>query len=96
MNILYELGNKGESFDIICIDVANGYTEQFSDFIKKVGFPVVIRPSYVLSGAAMRIIYDKDSLNKCLKDAQNISPAHPVVITQFIDTLNIIDTTIVK
>ncbi len=64
--------------------VANN-EKQISDFIKKVGFPVVIRPSYVLSGAAMRIIYDKDSLNKCLKDAQNISPAHPVVITQFIE-----------
>lgn len=54
-------------------------------FVDEVGFPVLIRPSYVLSGAAMRVVFDKEELNKCLENAQQISPEHPVVVSQFIE-----------
>ncbi len=53
-------------------------------FIAKVGFPVLIRPSYVLSGAAMNVVYDQQQLQMYLKDASKISLQYPVVISQFI------------
>lgn len=55
-----------------------------TEFANSVGFPVLIRPSYVLSGAAMKVIYDADSLEHFLLQAQSISPNHPVVISKFI------------
>jgi len=51
----------------------------------EMGYPVLVRPSYVLSGAAMRVAYDEDTLIKFLKRAADVSPAHPVVISKFID-----------
>jgi carbamoyl-phosphate synthase large subunit len=53
-------------------------------FIEKVGFPVLVRPSYVLSGAAMRVAYDKGSLDEFLAAAGDVSLDHPVVISEFI------------
>jgi len=53
-------------------------------FIAEVGFPVLIRPSYVLSGAAMRVAFDHDSLQKSLALAVDISTDHPVVISEFV------------
>ena len=53
-------------------------------FIAEVGFPVLIRPSYVLSGAAMRVAFDQDSLQKSLALAVDMSTDHPVVITEFV------------
>lgn len=53
-------------------------------FVGEVGYPVLIRPSYVLSGAAMRVVHDEEELNKCLKNAQEVSPEYPVVVSQFI------------
>jgi carbamoyl-phosphate synthase large subunit len=54
-------------------------------FINEVGFPVLIRPSYVLSGAAMKVVSDQATLSRYLADALLVSNAHPVVISQFID-----------
>ena len=51
-------------------------------FIEKVGFPVLVRPSYVLSGAAMNICSNEDELKRFLKLAANVSEDHPVVISR--------------
>lgn len=53
-------------------------------FAKEVGYPVLVRPSYVLSGAAMNTVFSENELEQYLKDATNVSPDHPVVISQFI------------
>ncbi|MCL2720008.1 MAG: carbamoyl-phosphate synthase (glutamine-hydrolyzing) large subunit [Treponema sp.] len=53
------------------------------EFAKTVGFPVLIRPSYVLSGAAMNVAWDDTSLEKFLNLATDVSPEHPVVISKF-------------
>ncbi len=58
--------------------------EEVDQFIQKVGFPVLVRPSYVLSGAAMNVCYDEEKLRQFLSLAANVSPEHPVVITQYI------------
>ncbi|MCH9630970.1 MAG: Carbamoyl-phosphate synthase large chain [Chlamydiia bacterium] len=54
------------------------------EFAKKVGYPILIRPSYVLSGAAMNIVSSDRELEKYLKEASVVSPDHPVVMSQFI------------
>ncbi len=53
------------------------------NFVDKIGFPVLVRPSYVLSGAAMNVCYDKVQLKNFLKLAAQVSQKHPVVISQF-------------
>ena len=53
-------------------------------FIDKVGFPVLVRPSYVLSGAAMNVCSNQDELERSLKLAANVSHKHPVVISKFL------------
>lgn len=53
-------------------------------FIDKVGFPVLVRPSYVLSGAAMNVCSNQDELERFLKLAANVSHKHPVVISKFL------------
>lgn len=53
-------------------------------FIAEVGFPVLVRPSYVLSGAAMKVAYDRVALNQFLAQALDISQDHPVVISEFL------------
>ena len=52
---------------------------------EKIGYPVLVRPSYVLSGAAMSVALNRDTLLTYLKRAANISPDHPVVISKFIE-----------
>lgn len=59
--------------------------EAMESFIDKVGFPILIRPSYVLSGAAMNVIEDRESLSHYLKEALIFSREHPVVLSQFIE-----------
>ncbi|KAF8437769.1 hypothetical protein BGX38DRAFT_1273893 [Terfezia claveryi] len=54
-------------------------------FAEKVGYPVLVRPSYVLSGAAMSVIRGEAELEAKLSNASNVSPDHPVVITKFIE-----------
>jgi carbamoyl-phosphate synthase large subunit len=61
------------------------------EFADRVGYPVLIRPSYVLSGAAMNVVWDESGLEDKLTAAANVSPDHPVVITQFIDNAQEID-----
>ena len=59
--------------------------DDVSAFIEKVGFPVLVRPSYVLSGAAMNVCSNQEELERFLKLAANVSKQHPVVISQFIE-----------
>ena len=54
------------------------------EFIAEVGFPVLVRPSYVLSGAAMNVCSNDEELERFLKLAANVSKEHPVVVTEFI------------
>ncbi|KAI9505388.1 hypothetical protein BX070DRAFT_238545 [Coemansia spiralis] len=58
--------------------------EDAEQFAQSVGYPVLIRPSYVLSGAAMNVAYDAKSLRNHLQLAASVSPEHPVVVTKFI------------
>ena len=58
--------------------------EDIDKFIEEVGFPVLVRPSYVLSGAAMNVCSNKEELEKFLQLAANVSKQHPVVVTEFI------------
>ena len=60
-------------------------------FADKVGYPVLVRPSYVLSGAAMSVITSRDELQDKLESASAVSPDHPVVITKFIEGAQEID-----
>jgi carbamoyl-phosphate synthase large subunit len=53
-------------------------------FASKIGYPVIIRPSYVLSGSSMRVAYDEKELEEYLSLATKVSPEHPVVISKFI------------
>ena len=55
------------------------------DFVDEVGFPVLIRPSYVLSGAAMNVVSNKDQLEHFLTLAANVSKEYPVVVSEFIE-----------
>ncbi|WP_455664258.1 carbamoyl-phosphate synthase (glutamine-hydrolyzing) large subunit [Phocaeicola sp.] len=59
--------------------------EDINKFIEKVGFPVLVRPSYVLSGAAMNVCSNQEELERFLKLAANVSKKHPVVVSQFIE-----------
>ena len=59
--------------------------EDTNAFIEKVGFPVLVRPSYVLSGAAMNVCSNQDELERFLKLAANVSKKHPVVVSSFIE-----------
>ena len=58
--------------------------EDVKGFVAKVGYPVLVRPSYVLSGAAMNVCYDEDELQEFLKMAAEVSKEYPVVVSQFL------------
>ena len=58
--------------------------DDINRFIDEVGFPVLVRPSYVLSGAAMNVCSNHEELERFLRLAANVSPQHPVVVTEFI------------
>ena len=57
--------------------------EDVDNFVDEIGFPVLVRPSYVLSGAAMNVCYDKVQLKNFLKLAASVSQKHPVVVSKF-------------
>ena len=59
--------------------------DDIQQFIARVGFPVLVRPSYVLSGAAMNVCSNQEELERFLKLAANVSEDHPVVVSQFIE-----------
>ena len=58
--------------------------DEINDFVKKVGFPVLIRPSYVLSGAAMNVCYSAEEMESFLKAAAKVSKEYPVVVSEFL------------
>lgn len=58
--------------------------ENAKKFAQQIGYPVLVRPSYILSGAAMNVAYDDVSLQEYLLQAAEVSPEHPVVISKFI------------
>lgn len=57
--------------------------DDIQEFIERVGFPVLVRPSYVLSGAAMNVCSNQEELERFLKLAANVSKKHPVVVSRF-------------
>ena len=59
--------------------------DDIDKFVDRVGFPVLVRPSYVLSGAAMNVCSNKDELTRFLQLAANVSEDHPVVVSKFIE-----------
>ena len=59
--------------------------EEATEFCDKVSYPVLVRPSYVLSGAAMNTVYSRDGLAQFLQQAAEVSRDHPVVITKYIE-----------
>jgi len=66
----------------------NGTGRSFSEakeIAKKIGYPVLVRPSYVLGGRAMEIVYDEPSLEQYIRTAIDVSPDHPVLIDKFIE-----------
>ena len=59
--------------------------EDINQFVEEAGFPVLVRPSYVLSGAAMNVCSNQEELERFLQLAANVSKKHPVVVSQFIE-----------
>ena len=59
--------------------------DDISRFVERVGYPVLVRPSYVLSGAAMNVCSNEDELERFLQLAANVSEDHPVVVSKFIE-----------
>ncbi|MFH1727286.1 MAG: carbamoyl-phosphate synthase (glutamine-hydrolyzing) large subunit [Pseudomonadota bacterium] len=68
---------------------------EVNDFCNKVSYPVLVRPSYVLSGSAMNVAYDEESLGSIIKNAEAVSNDYPVVVTKFITEAKEIDMDIV-
>ncbi len=65
--------------------------DDINKFIDRVGFPVLVRPSYVLSGAAMNVCSNREELERFLQLAANVSAEHPVVVSKFIENAKEID-----
>lgn len=84
-SVLDSIGvDQPEWTEVTSVDAAKRFAE-------KVRYPVLIRPSYVLSGAAMNVVYEESTLEYNLSAAASVSPLHPVVITKFIDNALEID-----
>jgi carbamoyl-phosphate synthase large subunit len=67
---------------------ANGVARSLAEgaaAARSIGYPVVVRPSYVLGGRAMEIVYDEPSLERYMRDATEVSPAHPVLVDRFLE-----------
>ncbi|HEY0604282.1 MAG TPA: carbamoyl-phosphate synthase large subunit [Herpetosiphonaceae bacterium] len=60
-------------------------TEDAIDVARRIGYPVIVRPSYVLGGRGMAIVYTDEALTRYMREAANISPDHPVLIDQFLE-----------
>ena len=65
--------------------------DDVKEFVAEVGYPVLVRPSYVLSGAAMNVCYDDDELERFLAMASDVSKEYPVVVSQFMQETNEIE-----
>ncbi|KAF8504775.1 carbamoyl-phosphate synthase [Russula emetica] len=84
-SVLDKIGvDQPEWIEVTSVEAAKAFAE-------RVGYPVLIRPSYVLSGAAMNVVYEEPTLEYNLSAAASVSPLHPVVITKFIDGAQEID-----
>jgi carbamoyl-phosphate synthase large subunit len=57
----------------------------------RVGYPVVVRPSYVLGGRAMEVVYGEEELNRYMVEAVNVEPDHPVLIDQYLENATEVD-----
>ncbi len=57
--------------------------------VKKIGYPVLVRPSYVIGGRAMQVIYNEDKLRQYVKEATSISSEHPILIDQYIEGIEV-------
>lgn len=66
-------------------------TEDAKKIAKKITYPVIVRPSYVLGGRAMEIVYDKQSLEKYIQTAVDVAPEHPVFIDKFLEDAQEVD-----
>jgi len=64
-------------------------TQTVKEFCEEVGFPCLVRPSYVLSGAAMNVAYSEEDLEMFLTEATAVSKEHPVVISKFIENAKV-------
>ncbi|MBC7189965.1 carbamoyl-phosphate synthase large subunit, partial [Candidatus Aerophobetes bacterium] len=73
LNLKQPPGGAGRSFS------------EAKEIAKKIGYPVLVRPSYVLGGRAMEIVYDERSLEQYMREAVHVSPAHPVLIDKFLE-----------
>ncbi len=70
------------------IQPENGTARSFAEAKKvanKIGYPVIVRPSYVLGGRAMEIVYDDEGLEEFMKKAMRVSPEHPILIDKFLE-----------
>ncbi|KAI0057881.1 carbamoyl-phosphate synthase [Artomyces pyxidatus] len=84
-SVLDKIGvDQPEWTEVTSVDAAKAFAQRAS-------YPVLIRPSYVLSGAAMNVVYEESALEYNLSAAASVSPLHPVVITKFIDGAQEID-----
>ncbi|NLI80770.1 MAG: carbamoyl-phosphate synthase large subunit [Deltaproteobacteria bacterium] len=61
------------------------HVDEAVEAARSIGFPVVVRPSYVLGGRAMEIVYDENMLREFMKTAVHVSPGHPILIDQFLE-----------
>jgi carbamoyl-phosphate synthase large subunit len=59
--------------------------DEAREVAERIGFPVVVRPSYVLGGRAMAIVYDESTLERYMEEAADVSPGHPVLIDRFLE-----------
>ena len=82
-----EFKNAATCWKAILADVTSNreLLEDIKKFAEDVGFPVLIRPSYVLSGAAMNVVSNDDELEHFLNMAAKVSKQYPVVVSEFID-----------
>ena len=60
-------------------------TAEALEVARRIGFPVVVRPSYVLGGRAMAVVYDEDTLIRYMREAADVSPGHPILIDRFLE-----------
>lgn len=59
--------------------------EEAAEAVERLGYPLVVRPSFVIGGRAMQVVYNDDELNKYLKEAVNLSHEHPVLIDKYVE-----------
>jgi len=88
-----DLAEDREQFDRVLRGLSirqpkNGLARTFEESLavaNKVGYPLVVRPSYVLGGRAMEIVYEQDELERYIKEAVNVEPDHPILIDQYLE-----------